>query len=181
MALAQAVHLGADPVTRFAVLVHDLGKGSTPALEWPRHLGHEQRGAELVRVLSQRLRVPNMYRELGVLTARYHTHAHRALGLRPENPAQAAAGAGRAAQGRSALHSSCWPAKRTPVAAWGWKNVPIRRRSCCGRYSTPPSGSVTARTLVAQGLSGLALAEALFQARLAAITAARRAFAPAGA
>jgi len=43
------------------------------------------------------------------------------------------------------------------------------------------AASVAARTLVAQGLSGLALAEALFQARLAAITAARRAFAPAGA
>ncbi len=84
LALEQAVRLGADPVTRFAVLVHDLGKGATPPAEWPRHLGHEQRGAELVRTLCQRMHIPNMYRELGVLTARFHTHCHRALELRPK-------------------------------------------------------------------------------------------------
>ncbi|MGB4947594.1 MAG: multifunctional CCA addition/repair protein, partial [Candidatus Competibacter denitrificans] len=84
MALAQAVRSQADVVTRFAVLVHDLGKGTTPPEEWPRHIGHEQRGADLVRGLCHRLRVPNMFRELGVLTARYHTHCHRALELRPK-------------------------------------------------------------------------------------------------
>jgi tRNA nucleotidyltransferase (CCA-adding enzyme) len=36
MCLKQAVRLKADPVIRFAVLVHDLGKGTTPAQEWPR-------------------------------------------------------------------------------------------------------------------------------------------------
>ncbi len=33
---------------RFAVLIHDLGKGATPPAEWPRHIAHEQRGLKLV-------------------------------------------------------------------------------------------------------------------------------------
>nr|WP_269465495.1 multifunctional CCA addition/repair protein [Steroidobacter denitrificans] len=82
MALEQAARLSEDPVVRFATLVHDLGKGVTPRNEWPRHIGHEQRGVPLVEQLCERLRVPNAYRELGVLTARYHLHAHRALELR---------------------------------------------------------------------------------------------------
>ena len=28
---------------RFAALAHDLGKGTTPKAEWPRHIGHEVR------------------------------------------------------------------------------------------------------------------------------------------
>lgn len=98
LALEQAVRLGAigDP---FAVLVHDLGKGTTPPADWPRHLGHEQRGAELVRALCQRIHTPNMYRELGVLTARFHKLVSPSrLGTAPENSAQHFARSGRAAQ-----------------------------------------------------------------------------------
>ena len=179
MALAQAVHLGADPVTRFAVLVHDLGKGSTPALEWPRHLAHEQRGADLVRVLSQRLRVPNMYRELGVLTARYHTHAHRALELRPKTLLKLLQGldALRKPQRFAQFLLACEADARGRL---GLEERAYPQAELL-RQVQHAAVSVAARTLVAQGLSGLALAEALFQARLAAITAARRAFAPAGA
>lgn len=82
MALEQAARLSEDPIVRFATLVHDLGKGATPREEWPRHIAHEQRGVPLVEQLCDRLRVPNAYRELGVLTSRYHLHAHRALELR---------------------------------------------------------------------------------------------------
>ena len=179
MALAQAVRLGADPVTRFAVLVHDLGKGSTPALEWPRHLAHEQRGADLVRVLSQRLRVPNMYRELGVLTARYHTHAHRALELRPKTLLNLLHGldALRKPQrfGQFLLACEADARGRLGLEERAYPQAELLRQV---QYE---AANVAARTLVAQGLSGLALAEALFQARLAAITAARRVFEPASA
>ena len=33
---------------RFAALTHDLGKGTTPPEEWPRHIAHEARGVELL-------------------------------------------------------------------------------------------------------------------------------------
>jgi tRNA nucleotidyltransferase (CCA-adding enzyme) len=82
MVLEQATRLSPDPVVRFAALTHDLGKGTTPSHEWPRHIAHEQRGAMLVEKLCDRLRIPNAYRELAALVARYHLNAHRVAELR---------------------------------------------------------------------------------------------------
>lgn len=83
MALDQATALSADPTVRFAVLVHDLGKGLTPPEQWPRHHGHEETGVPLVRAVAQRLRVPNAFAELGVAVCANHLLAHRAFELRP--------------------------------------------------------------------------------------------------
>jgi tRNA nucleotidyltransferase (CCA-adding enzyme) len=82
MALDQVVRLSPDPVIRFATLTHDLGKGTTPESEWPRHIAHEERGVGLVDALCDRLRIPNTYRELAVLVSRYHLLAHRIMELR---------------------------------------------------------------------------------------------------
>ncbi|MES2366822.1 MAG: multifunctional CCA addition/repair protein [Pseudomonadota bacterium] len=68
---------------RFAALTHDLGKGTTPAAEWPSHHGHEARSVGLVKALCQRIRVPNECRDLALMTARYHGDVHRAQQLRP--------------------------------------------------------------------------------------------------
>jgi tRNA nucleotidyltransferase (CCA-adding enzyme) len=67
---------------RFALFTHDLGKGTTPVEEWPRHVGHEERSAKLTEALCERIRAPNHCRELAVLAARFHTHVHRAFDLR---------------------------------------------------------------------------------------------------
>jgi len=69
---------------RFAALTHDLGKGTTPREVWPRHIDHELRSFELVKVLCQRLRVPNGSRELALVVARFHGIPLRAFDLRPE-------------------------------------------------------------------------------------------------
>jgi len=37
----------------------------------------------LIEELCERLKVPNTHRELAILAARYHTHVHRALELKP--------------------------------------------------------------------------------------------------
>jgi len=84
LSLREAVKLGGGLAARFAVLMHDLGKGTTPADVLPSHHGHEDAGVALVEQLCARLRVPNQLRELAVITARYHTHVHRALELRAE-------------------------------------------------------------------------------------------------
>jgi tRNA nucleotidyltransferase (CCA-adding enzyme) len=84
MALRAAVKLGGGLAVRFAVLMHDLGKGATPAEILPSHHGHEDAGVALVEQLCARLRVPNHLRELAVITARYHTHVHRALEMRAD-------------------------------------------------------------------------------------------------
>lgn len=69
---------------RFAALTHDLGKGTTPRAEWPRHIAHEQRGFALIKPLCERLRVPNACRDLALVTARFHGMVHRAGELRAE-------------------------------------------------------------------------------------------------
>lgn len=68
---------------RFATLMHDLGKGTTPPEQWPRHIGHEARSIELTRNLCERIRVPKDSRDLALLVARYHGDVHRAEELRP--------------------------------------------------------------------------------------------------
>ena len=82
MALQQAARLTPASDVRFALLVHDLGKGTTPRDEWPRHIAHEQRGLQLVERVCQRLKAPGQYRELALKVCQYHTHCHRALELR---------------------------------------------------------------------------------------------------
>lgn len=83
MVVDRATTLSNDPRVRFAALMHDLGKGETPADEWPRHLGHEERSVKLVQNVCDRFRIPNDFRELAVLVARYHAHCHRAQALKP--------------------------------------------------------------------------------------------------
>lgn len=82
LVLDQAVRLSPDPKVRFAALLHDLGKGDTPPAEWPKHHGHEERSVARVEALSRRLRVPNEYRDLARLVARYHPHCLRVAELR---------------------------------------------------------------------------------------------------
>lgn len=84
MVLTQSEKLSADPKVRFAALVHDLGKGTTPKNQWPKHIDHESRGVPLVEALCDRYRIPNDYRELGVIVAKYHLHYHRAEELRDD-------------------------------------------------------------------------------------------------
>jgi tRNA nucleotidyltransferase (CCA-adding enzyme) len=67
---------------RFAALTHDVGKGETPPAEWPRHIGHEERGVKLVQELSRRLKAPSECSELAILAVRFHGTIHRALELK---------------------------------------------------------------------------------------------------
>jgi tRNA nucleotidyltransferase (CCA-adding enzyme) len=83
MVLDQAVLLSPDPKVRFAALVHDLGKGTTPCEEWPSHRGHEERSVSLIEALADRLRLPGEYRDLSIIVARFHGVVHRAFDLRP--------------------------------------------------------------------------------------------------
>ncbi|MEQ9564206.1 MAG: multifunctional CCA addition/repair protein, partial [Woeseiaceae bacterium] len=84
MVLEQASLLSRLPEVRFAALVHDLGKATTPKSQWPKHLGHEKRSAQLVKALSNRMPVPAAFRDLGMLVAEFHAHSHRAFELRPD-------------------------------------------------------------------------------------------------
>ena len=77
MVLDMAARLNAPLAVRFACLVHDLGKGTTPADILPRHILHEERSAKLAKAVCQRLRIPTECRELADVVAREHGNIHR--------------------------------------------------------------------------------------------------------
>ncbi|MSR09418.1 MAG: multifunctional CCA addition/repair protein [Gammaproteobacteria bacterium] len=177
LALRQAAELAFSTEVRFAVLVHDLGKGTTPKAELPRHVGHEQRSVDLGLTMCQRLAVPNRFRDLAVAVARSHGLCHRALELRPDTLLrliESLDGFRRGqrvtefldaceadARGRTGLESRPYPQRELVLAAW------------------QAALTVNARTVAGPGdagLSGEALGGAIREARLAAVAAARERF-----
>jgi len=81
--LAVAAQRNEPLPVRWAVLLHDLGKGTTPTELLPHHYGHEARGARLAEAVSRRLTAPAACRELSRLTAREHGLIHQGARLRP--------------------------------------------------------------------------------------------------
>ena len=133
MVLDMSAQLAAPLPTRFACLCHDLGKGTTPADVLPRHIGHEERSARLLRGVCDRLRVPVECRELADVVAREHGNIHRsgefnAAALvrllercdalrKPERFAQVLLACECDARGRLGLHDSPYPQRPRLLAA----------------------------------------------------------------
>lgn len=82
MVLDQATMLSPDVDVRFAALVHDLGKATTPAASLPSHPGHERRSVKLIKSMAERFPVPSPCRELALLVAEFHGHCHKAFDLK---------------------------------------------------------------------------------------------------
>jgi len=83
MTLVVAAKLTTDPQIRFAVLMHDVGKGVTPKALWPQHVGHEDLGVDVIKAAATRLKIPNAYADLAAMVSKYHTFTHRADKLSP--------------------------------------------------------------------------------------------------
>lgn len=83
LAVDAAARHGFGLPVRFAVLLHDLGKGTTPAAELPRHPGHEARSVALAGEVCGRLKAPVDCRDLALLAARFHGDIHRVEEMRP--------------------------------------------------------------------------------------------------
>lgn len=66
-----------DIVTRFAALVHDVGKGTTPMEMLPHHYGHEARGLEVLHAWSERLPFPLRWQETAHFVIEEHMRAPR--------------------------------------------------------------------------------------------------------
>jgi tRNA nucleotidyltransferase (CCA-adding enzyme) len=84
LVLQQACLLSSEPEVRFAALTHDLGKGTTEKEMLPHHYGHEGRGYYLVKALCKRYKAPKAYQQLAEMSAKYHTHIHRAFEVKPK-------------------------------------------------------------------------------------------------
>jgi tRNA nucleotidyltransferase (CCA-adding enzyme) len=127
MVLDMSAQLQAPLAVRFACLVHDLGKGTTPADVLPRHIGHEQRSVRLLRKVCQRLRVHSDCKELAEVVAAEHGNIHRSEALdaaallrllercdalrRPERFAQALLACECDARGRLGFKDHPYPAR----------------------------------------------------------------------
>ncbi len=167
LALDQSARLQATLEVRFAVLMHDLGKGVTPAEILPGHQGHEAAGVPLVREVCARLRVPRACRDLALAVTRWHLHSHRALELRPatllkllealdafrrpERVDQFTSACEADARGRTGLEDRPYPQARFLRAA------------------RDAAAAVNARGFAEQGLQGPEIAEALRKARIEAL------------
>jgi len=84
LVMDMAARLNMPLPVRVACLMHDLGKGTTPADVLPRHIGHEGRSVKLLQKVCARLRVPSDSKELAEVVAREHGNIHRSAELGPE-------------------------------------------------------------------------------------------------
>jgi tRNA nucleotidyltransferase (CCA-adding enzyme) len=84
LVMDMAARLNTPLAVRVACLMHDLGKGTTPADVLPRHIGHEGRSVKLLQKVCDRLRVPTEGKELAEVVAREHGNIHRSADLNAE-------------------------------------------------------------------------------------------------
>lgn len=171
MVLQQAARLQAPLAVRYACLVHDLGKGTTPTDVLPRHIGHEQRSARLAKQVGERLRVPGDCRELADVVAREHGNIHRSGELnaaalmrllercdalrQPARFALALLACECDARGRLGLEDQPYPQR-------------ARLQAALDQALAVVTSEVAARA-AAQGLAGRAIGEAVAAARTQAI------------
>jgi tRNA nucleotidyltransferase (CCA-adding enzyme) len=164
MALQQAAALSQATEVRFAVLLHDLGKGTTPKEEWPHHIAHEHRGVKLVKQVCRRLKAPNRHRDVALLACEYHTHCHRALELRGGTIMKLfnATGALRQPERFEAFLLSCEADARGRLGLEG-RDYP---QADYLRRALAIAGAVTAAGFQGRNLEGAALGRAINEERI---------------
>ena len=171
MVLDMAARLQAPLTVRFACLAHDLGKGTTPARVLPRHIGHEERSARLLRTLAERLRVPVDCRETADVVAREHGNIHRSSALsaaalvrllercdairKPERFAEILLACECDARGRLGFEEAAYPQRQRLAAALQAAQSVVTR-------------DIAARA-AAQGITGPQVGKLIHQARVDAV------------
>ncbi|MBT2766956.1 multifunctional CCA addition/repair protein [Stenotrophomonas sp. ISL-67] len=160
-----------DDLVGFAALTHDLGKARTPAAEWPRHVMHEQRGLKPLQALCDRLKVPLDHRQLAEAVCRDHLNVHRIDELRDATVLELLGRCdGFRRPERIARIALCCEADAR--GRLGFEDRPYPQGETLKRLHQAAL-SVQARDLDLAHLKGAAVGEALAQARIKAIAAAR--------
>ncbi|MDE2052653.1 MAG: HD domain-containing protein, partial [Gammaproteobacteria bacterium] len=169
LALRYSADSGASTTVRFAVLLHDLGKALTTPERWPSHRGHEEAGVPVIEGLCARLKVPNGFRDLAVLTARHHAVVHRAAELRPTTVLKLleATDAFRRPERFEEMLAACEADARGRT---GLQAQPYPQREQL-RRARAAAAAVTLEESERRGLVGPAIGEKIREKRLAAIRA----------
>jgi tRNA nucleotidyltransferase (CCA-adding enzyme) len=174
MVLDTAARLNAPLSVRFACLGHDLGKGTTPKEEWPRHIAHEARSVKLVEAVCERWKVPTECRELAVAVAREHGNVHRSgeFGAEAVVRLLERCDAFRRPQRFSELLLACECDARGRT---GFEDRPYPQRERLQKALDAAlaidSGAISARA-IEQGRTGTAIGDAIRHARQDAVMAA---------
>lgn len=174
MVLEQAAKLSDKLTVRFASLVHDLGKALTRPENWPSHHGHEKLGLSAINNLCDRIKVPNDCRELALLVSEYHTHIHRAYDLKPKTLLNMfnACDAWRKPTRFDELLISC---KADARGRTGFEASDYMQAQYV-KTALNAALSVDIKAIVASGLQGKAIKEALDKQRVVKIAEVKRAY-----
>ncbi len=167
LTLTRAAALSEDPVVRFSALVHDVGKGVTPAEEWPQHVDHEEAGVTIIEAMAQRLRIPKSYRDMARLVSRHHLRCHRALELRAGSILKVLEALG-ALQHPDRLETFLLACTADAQGRLGCEDTPYPQAEVY-RKALAAAREVTAQPLVERGHAGPKLGLLMQSARIHAI------------
>ena len=167
MCLDSVTQLTNNIDVRFAVLVHDLGKGITPQREWPSHRGHEQTGLPLVKALCKQLKVPKKTQSLAMNVCEYHLLAHTGLQLTAKRVVKLFEDIG-AYRDIENLHHWLMACEADAKGRLGFedRDYPVKDYFL---QAFEASRSINAKVFVEQGLEGKKIRQALNKARIHAV------------
>ena len=73
--LDEVAKINPKPEIRFAALVHDIGKGATPAEMLPHHYNHEKLGLEVFQEMEKNLPMPTEWKKIAKFVIEQHMRA----------------------------------------------------------------------------------------------------------
>ncbi|MGL1955913.1 MAG: multifunctional CCA addition/repair protein [Colwellia sp.] len=172
MVLQQAVKLTTPThpkkeVIRFAALCHDLGKVLTLAEKWPSHQGHEKAGLPLVEKICAQFKIPNQHKQLALKVCEHHLHCHKAFQLKPSTLLKIfnQLDVWRKPQEFDDFMLAC---KADFLGRLGFENFSYPQALYL-KEAMQAATQVNAKVFVARGLKGIAIKEAMNEARIKAI------------
>lgn len=168
LTIQEAAKLTPDIAVRFAALCHDVGKGVTPKEEWPHHYRHNATGVPIARALCERLKVPTEIRDFTLIAVQHHDLIHTVEQLKPatiinllntidvwRKPER--------------LEQLILVGEADSKGRTGWENKPYPQANYL-RRAYQIAAKVTAKDVIAEGISGAAIKNALHEKRVKALT-----------
>ncbi|MCM2680376.1 multifunctional CCA addition/repair protein [Echinimonas agarilytica] len=167
MVLEQAAKLTPLSSVRFAALVHDLGKAITDSSKWPSHHGHEMLGLPLINDICDRFKLPNDHRELALLVGELHGKVHRCYELRADTVVKMLnqCDAWRKPERYDLFLTACEADHRGRL---NFEDIPYHQ----GQYLREcyrAAHAVDVQEIIAEGIKGPAIREALTTRRVVAV------------
>jgi len=167
LTVQEAAKLTNSTAVRFAALCHDVGKGVTPKEEWPHHYRHNAEGVPIAMRLCERLKVPTDIRDFTLLAVQHHDLVHSIEQLKPStivnllNTIDVWRKPERLEQLILVSEADC-------KGRTGWENEPYPQADYL-RQAYQVATQVTAKQVIAEGISGAAIKTALQEKRINAL------------